>query len=210
MTYEDSFNQNLAGSVAMQYNQPPKNHDDLGISDVLQTLMLTDTDIQRILKGNISEPLDKLNAILTKLDQNPKAITVQGEEIITIGSSEAKEITQTLKDINKQMADYKSMIPFLFALSPLIKVSNLSQKTAEYYIQKINLMVTRYRITSTKSSDSILDKNFFDAYLLVAQSNILSAVNGWYTRMATEEKRHIISTVETPRQQRNKRKIGVF
>lgn len=185
-------------AVQGSFQQPYSQRDESGIDQILQSLMLDDTDVKRILKGNIQEPLNKL-----------QQLTIQCFQMQQIDKEQGYKIIELLKDINGQMKHYKRMIPYLLLLSPLMKLSNISEKEAASLRRRVGIIIMRDRLDQEDEEDALQEANWFDSIEMLVDAGINCSINGWMIKQIAEERKTVNTVIQDSTPQR-KRKFGVF
>jgi hypothetical protein len=185
-------------AVQGSFQQPYSQRDESGIDQILQSLMLDDTDVKRILKGNIQEPLNKL-----------QQLTIQCFQMQQIDKEQGYKIIELLKDINGQMKHYKRMIPYLLLLSPLMKLSNISEKEAASLRRRVGIIIMRDRLDQEDEEDALQEANWFDSIEMLVNAGINCSINGWMIKQIAEERKTVNTVIQDSTLQR-KRKFGVF
>lgn len=185
-------------AVQGSFQQPYSQRDESGIDQILQSLMLDDTDVKRILKGNIQEPLNKL-----------QQLTIQCFQMQQIDKEQGYKIIELLKDINGQMKHYKRMIPYLLLLSPLMKLSNISEKEAASLRRRVGIIIMRDRLDQEDEEDALQEANWFDSIEMLVDAGINCSINGWMIKQIAEERKTVNTVIQDSTLQR-KRKFGVF
>jgi hypothetical protein len=185
-------------AVQGSFQQPYSQRDESGIDQILQSLMLDDTDVKRILKGNIQEPLNKL-----------QQLTIQCFQMQQIDKEQGYKIIELLKDINGQMKHYKRMIPYLLLLSPLMKLSNISEKEAASLRRRVGIIIMRDRLDQEDEEDALQEANWFDSIEMLINAGINCSIEGWMIKQIAEERKTVNTVIQDSTLQR-KRKFGVF
>jgi hypothetical protein len=185
-------------AVQGSFQQPYSQRDESGIDQILQSLMLDDTDVKRILKGNIQEPLNKL-----------QQLTIQCFQMQQIDKEQGYKIIELLKDINGQMKHYKRMIPYLLLLSPLMKLSNISEKEAASLRRRVGIIIMRDRLDQEDEEDALQEANWFDSIEMLVNAGINCSIEGWMIKQIAEERKTVNTVIQDSTLQR-KRKFGVF
>jgi len=201
-----------ATAVQMSQQQSPASSDP-NIDLILQSLMIDDTDVKRILKGEIHEPLNRFRQCITDLS----ATTLDCYKIKSIDNEQGKEIlfqiqeSKVLMDkIELQLARYYHMVPYLLMLSPLVRLSNIDGKRVDSYCRKIGIMIGRDKLMSSFDEGSYETHNFYDALQMLIELALHESQEGWKARIVTEEKKQVTTLIQDKTGGQRKKKFGIL
>ena len=200
----------IAFDSALKSQSPPS---DPNIDLILQSLMVDDTDVKRILKGEIHEPLNRFRQCITDLSTTAldcyklKSIDkTQGEDLLfQIGESQ-----KLMNKIELQLARYYHMVPYLLMLSPLVRLSNIDGKRVDAYCRKIGIMIGRDKLMSSWDEGSYETHNFYDALQMLIELALHESQEGWKARIVTEEKKQVITEIHDRTGQQRKKRFGII
>ena len=200
----------LKATAVQISNQPTPVQSDPNIDLILQSLMIDDTDVKRILKGEIHEPLNRFRQCLTDLS----ATVLDCYKVKSIDDGQGKELLFQIQEaqvlmnkIELQLARYYHMVPYLLMLSPLVRLSNIDGKRVDGYCRKIGIMIGRDKLMSSWDEGSYETHNFYDALQMLIELALHESQEGWKARIVTEEKKQVITEIhdKTGGAQRKKR-----
>jgi len=201
-----------ATAVQMSQQATPATSDP-NIDLILQSLMIDDTDVKRILKGEIHEPLNRFRQCITDLS----ATALDCYKIKSIDNEQGKEIlfqiqeSKVLMDkIELQLARYYHMVPYLLMLSPLVRLSNIDGKRVDSYCRKIGIMIGRDKLMSSFDEGSYETHNFYDALQMLIELALHESQEGWKARIVTEEKKQVTTLIQDNAGRQRKKKFGIF
>ena len=201
-----------ATAVQMSQQQSPASSDP-NIDLILQSLMIDDTDVKRILKGEIHEPLNRFRQCITDLS----ATALDCYKIKSIDNEQGKEIlfqiqeSKVLMDkIELQLARYYHMVPYLLMLSPLVRLSNIDGKRVDSYCRKIGIMIGRDKLMSSFDEGSYETHNFYDALQMLIELALHESQEGWKARIVTEEKKQVTTLIQDKTGGQRKKKFGIL
>jgi len=200
----------IALDSSLKVQSPPS---DPNIDLILQSLMVDDTDVKRILKGEIHEPLNRFRQCITDLS----ATALDCYKLKSIDNEQGKEllfqIGESQKLMNKielQLARYYHMVPYLLMLSPLVRLSNIDGKRVEAYCRKIGIMIGRDKLMSSWEEASYETHNFYDALQMLIELALHESQEGWKARIVTEEKKQVTTVIQDKGGLQRKKRFGVF
>jgi hypothetical protein len=201
-----------ATAVQMSQQQQPVSSDP-NIDLILQSLMIDDTDVKRILKGEIHEPLNRFRQCITDLS----ATALDCYKIKSIDDEQGKEILFQIQESQKlmnkielQLARYYHMVPYLLMLSPLVRLSNIDGKRVDAYCRKIGIMIGRDKLMASWDEESYETHNFYDALQMLIELALHESQEGWKARIVTEEKKQVITEIHDKTGGQRKKRFGVF
>jgi hypothetical protein len=189
----------MAKNIAVQSAHLPSPSTDPNIEIVLQGLMIDDTDLKRILKGEIQEPLNKLREIVENLNQiviecfkTQSVEPEQGKEIL----GAVQGIKPLMEKIEVRLTRYYKMVPYLLVLSPLTRLSNLTVPMVESLKRKVGIMIGRDKLMASGGDESFENANFWDALEMSCCIAIQDSLGGWKMQGVVTEKRQVSTIIE--------------
>ena len=87
---------------------------------VLQNLMVADTNLERILKGEVHEAIDNLQHLITSATAMEK-----------IDNALAFNILAVCRDIKKELGNYMRIVPYLMLMSHLMRLTNIDKEEVQ-------------------------------------------------------------------------------
>jgi len=202
----------MTKTIAMQIAHQPSPATDPNIDMILQSLMIDDTDVKRILKGEIQEPLNRFRELIENLNQlivecykNKAVDPIVGKDILAC----VQDGYPLMEKIEKQLARYFHNIPYLLLLSPLTRLSNVDGKKVEALCRKVGIMIGRDKLMSVGDESSFENLNFYDALEILINLAFHESEAGWKAKVVTEEKK-TVQTVITDTTGQRKKKWGIF
>lgn len=181
-------------ALAIQEGMRPTPPSDPNLDMVLQSLFVDDSEIKRILKGEINESVDKLDVVTKKLGE----FVLSCVQLGSIDKAQAETIIALLRQTNPlvdqiqfQLSRYFRMTPYLLLLSPLVRLGNNDKKSVDEYCRKVELMIGRDKLMSTWDEGIFDLTNFFDALTILIKMAFRESENGFKVRILTEEKRQV-------------------
>jgi len=200
-------------AIAMQIAHQPSPATDPNIDMILQSLMIDDTDVKRILKGEIQEPLNRFRELIENLNQlivecykNKAVDPIVGKDILAC----VQDGYPLMEKIEKQLARYFHNIPYLLLLSPLTRLSNVDGKKVEALCRKVGIMIGRDKLMSVGDESSFENLNLYDALEMVIDLALHESENGWKARVVTEEKKTVQTVITDQTGGQRKKKWGIF
>jgi len=186
----------IARQTAIQIQQQKAQMEESTPDIMLQNLMIDDSYLKRILKGDIQEPLDNLSALIIECTQHQK-----------IDNENAFKISELLRTINSQLAGYKQLKPFLMLLTPLMALTNLDEKQIKKLKRRVSIMVRRVMLDMDEDDLESSDVNFWEALKLIVWNRIDDSLHGWKANVVTEQKKIIETRFTEPPK---KKRFGIF
>jgi hypothetical protein len=191
-------NEMMKTAIAQANQQPQPAISDPNVDAMLQSLLLDDTDVKRILKGEIQELLNQLRQCLAQLTSTSlecyktKMVDMeQGKEILF----QIQEANVAMARIEIQLARYHHMVPYLLLSSPLVSLSNITQRQEEAYCRKVGIMIGRDKLMSAWDEASYETHNFYDSIQILIELRFHEAREGWKAKIVTEEKKNIVTEI---------------
>lgn len=204
----------IVKATALQMSQQPSQQSDPNIDLILQSLMIDDTDVKRILKGEIHEPLNRFRQCVGELSD----LTLDCVKFQSVDFEQGKKLLGVIAEsqmlmgkIELQLARYYHMVPYLLMLSPLVRLSNIDGKKVDAYCRKVGIMIGRDKLMSSWDETSYESHNFYDALTMLIELALHESQEGWKAKIVTEEKKQVITEIRdrTSGAQRKKR-FGIF
>jgi hypothetical protein len=202
-------------ATAVQMSQQPQPvMSDPNVDAMLQSLLLDDTDVKRILKGEVQEPLNQLRKCIETLSNT----SIECYKLKTIDLEQGREILFQLQEaqvlmgkIELQLVRYHHMVPYLLLSSPLVSLSNITQRQEESYCRKVGIMIGRDKLMSAWDEASYETHNFYDSVQILIELRFHEAREGWKARIVTEEKKQVITEIhDKTGGGLRKKKFGIF
>ena len=205
-------NELIKAQAVIQSHQPSMPTDP-NIDMILQSLMIDDTDLKRILKGEIQEPLNRLRETIELLNQTVvecvknKSVDVgQAEDIL----ASVLEVKPLMERVEQRLTRYYHMVPYLLQLSPLTRLSNLTQPMVDFYKRKIGIMVGRDKLMASGGDESFENANFWDALQMSCEIAVQDSLGGWKMQGVVTEKRQVSTIIEDRSTQQRKKRWGLI
>ena len=164
---------------------------------ILQSLLVDDSDLKRILKGEIHEAIQELSQMV-----------LDASAMQRIDNPLAFKILGVCKQVNVQLAKYQKILPYLMLLSPLMRLTNITAKQARILKLRITVMVHRDLLDIDEDELELTDINFYESLKLLCFNAVDDSVMGWKANVVTEQKKVIETRLVENRQR--KRKWGIF
>lgn len=184
-----------AQAIQYAHQQPYPSRTDPQIEAIMTSLFLQDSDVSRILKGEFQEPMNKLQKITVQCIQHKQISYDQGLEILAY-----------LQEINRKLSRYYNKVPYILSLSPMMKLSNITEKEAQAIYDRQELMVLTDKANRVDDEDNYEDDNWYTAILNLMFVTGRCSVNGFMIKQLVEEKK----TVSTIIEDRSAKKKGRF
>jgi len=208
-----SSSSDMTKAISMQLANQPSPPSDPNLDMMLQSLMIDDTNVKLILKGEIQEPLNRFRELLQSLSPTivecfkTKTInTVQGNELIAL----LLELKPVLEAIEKRLGRYYHNVPYLLLLSPLVRLGNLDKKEVDGLCRKVGIMIGRDKLMAVGDESSFENLNFYDALYTLIFMALHESEEGWKMRAVTEEKRTVQTVIHDTTGQQRKKRFGIF
>lgn len=194
----DPTNKLAAVQIGMQTaNQQQPTDPNLEL--IYQSLLCDDPEVKRLIKGEVQEPLNKWRQLITVLDNviverddSPMMTQAQAARIICL----LEESNQLMVKLDYQLRKYRYYLPHLLMLSPLMRLSIITQKQANQIKLRQKLMISRDRLRASSSPDhDLLDENWFDAILIAMNMAVQESVDGKKLEAITKDTRQITTVI---------------
>lgn len=177
----------FARRVAVQVQQQRVQMEQTGADVLLQNLMVADSDLKRVLKGEIQEPLDMLRDLI-----------IDYAEFDKIKIKDASKILNILKTINKRISRFQRLVPYSMLLSHLMRLTNIDEKEMRYLKRKVSIMIRRDILDMDEEDLELTDVNFYDSLKIICWNAINDSLHGWKAKVVTEQKRIIEQEFKEP------------
>ncbi len=184
---------------------------------IMQSLMIDDADVKRILKGEIHEPINRLNQMIVAfqqqiswMEENPLITAKENTDLFTVLSNIKKILGIVEKQqtaIYNQLESYKEYVPYLMLLSPSTVLSNITRKEAEILWRKMDIMLMRSKLKAKRKSRTMETRNFYDAVGIKLYLQLQRSIEGHTFFGLTREKKEVTTIVQD---QTNKNKRRLF
>lgn len=178
----------IARQYAIGVPQQQAMMDESSSDVVLQGLMVDDSELKRILKGDVLEPLNTLAEYVVLFDKAQ-----------AIDHAQAERIGDLLEKINARMVKFQRLIPYQILLSPLMRLTNIDEKAAKLLKLRISLMIGRDLLDINEDELEMADVNFYDALELACFNAVSDSTKGWKANVVTEQRKIIKTTIEEAR-----------
>lgn len=192
-------------AVAIQTSHMPSSSNiDPNLQAVMDSLQLSDSNVYRILRGEIHELMDKQGQLIVTLQQTIEDFqnihTTTINETTQIRLAEIRNELIKLGTINDKMTmelqQYQKMVPYILMLSPLMWLSNLSSKAVRDIQFRQSLMVQRDRCLRSDESEGFDDDNILDSIEMLMHVMVAGAERGWKSDVIRNEVRETKTTIE--------------
>jgi len=207
------MSQDIVKAQIVAQSHQPSMPSDPNIDMILQSLMIDDTDLKRILKGEIQEPLNRLRDTIELLNQTViecvKAKSVDGGEAQEILAA-VLDVKPLMERVEARLTRYYHMVPYLLLLSPLTRLSNLTQQMVDALKRKIGIMIGRDKLMASGGDESFENANFWDALQIACEIAVQDSLGGWKMQGVVTEKRQVSTIIEDRSAQQRKKRFGVF
>ena len=197
----------IAKAYTIQAGLQPSASSGPNLEMALQGLMIDDTELKNILKGEIQIPLNRFREIVEDLNQivvecfkKQLIDSSQGQEIL----ARVQEIRPLMEKIDMRLTRYYKMVPYLLVLSPLTRLSNLTVQIVEGLKRKVGIMIGRDKLMASGSDESFEDANFWDALEIACCIAIQDSLGGWKMQGVVTEKRQVSTIIEERGPQKKK------
>jgi hypothetical protein len=188
-------------------NQPQPTDPNLEL--IYQSLLCDDPEVKRLIKGEVQEPLNRwrqiiemLNSCVSERDESPIITQQQAAQIIAL----MRESNTLMDRLEKQMKKYRYYLPHLLMLSPLMRLSIITQKQANKIKLRQQLMVNRDRLRASSSPDhDLLDENWFDAVLIAENMAVQESVEGRKLEAITKDTKQVTTVINDQTRQKSSR-----
>ena len=178
----------LARQAAIQYQQQKAQMEETTPDAILQGLMIDDADLKLMLKGEIQEPLNRVRELIVEFSALEK-----------MDNEHARRIIELLNTLDSRLARYQRLKPFLMLLSPLVGLTNFSEKEAVMWKRRVSIMIRRQILDMDEEELEIDDVNFWESLKMLIWIKITDSVMGWKPRIVTEQKKIIQTEFPQPK-----------
>jgi hypothetical protein len=205
-------------AMGIQAAHMPSGNIDPNLQAIMDSLQLADSNVYRILKGEIHELMDKQGQILIGLQQNIEEFKINNAAVpdneanllLAKIHNDLVSLGQTNDKIVLELQEYYKMVPYLLMLSPLMWLSNLSTKAVRDIQFRQSLMVQRDRCLRDDESDGFDDDNILDSIEILMHVMVAGAEKGWKSNVIRNEVREVKTTIEDHTSSGEKKKGGIL
>lgn len=204
-------------AYSLQQSHMPNQPSEPQLDAMMQSLMIDDPDIKRILKGEIHEYMNQLSQMLTyfKMQSEKQLADFKlGDEEnatrLTAIHIQIGEMEKQLEAIQKELKRYRRYIPYLLLFTSTSVLSNITEKEAKKLYGKVDIMVTRDELDNADDDDVLESQNFFDAVRVAYYLHVMRNVEGHTFRGLIEEKRTVTSVIQDNTHKPRKKFLGVL
>jgi hypothetical protein len=208
-------------SIQASHMSSPDNVDP-NLQAIMDSLQLSDSNVYKILKGEIHQLISRFEETLISFQQAVKdfqdnnSAMSQQEVNLKLGQllAQQTELFVCIRNIQLELQQYYKMVPYLLMLSPIMWLSNLSTKQVRDTVFRQSLMIQRDRcLRDDDSEGSFDDDNFLDAVEILMHTIVAGSEKGWKSNIIRNEVREVTTTIRdqtsNPDKQRKKR-LGIF
>lgn len=197
-------------------NYPSPQPIDPNVEAMLQSLLIEDPSLMRILKGEIQEVLNKVEESRLRFVQQSSVLfdhykllsPDQGLNQLMRLICGLKDLSNDLEGVKKEAKRYRRYVPYLLLFTSSSVLSNVSEKQAIALWRKIDIMITRDRLDCMDDENALEDLNFFDSIGIKAYLHILRNVGGHTFKGLIEEKRTVTNVITDQTQKQKGRGRG--
>lgn len=191
---------------------------DPNVESMLQSLLIEDPSLMRILKGEIQETLNKVEESNLRLNQFFQALLDRFKPLppeILMGqvvelNRLLKVLGEAVQKVHREARWYKHIVPYLLLFTSSSVLSNITEKEANGIWRKIDIMITRDRLDCMDDESLLGDLNLFDSIGIKAFLHIRRNVSGYTFKGLIEEKRTVQNIITDTTLQPKKRRFGLF
>jgi hypothetical protein len=195
----DNTNKIVAAQIAGGAMNQPSPQTDPQLELIYQSLLCDDPEVKRLIKGEVQEPLNRwrqltqlLNDCVNARDDSSILTESQAAQIIGL----LKEANLLMSKLETQMKKYRYYLPHLLMLSPLMRLSIITQKQANQIKLQQRLMVNRDRLRANATGESdLLDENWCDAVLIAENMAVQESVDGRKLEAITKEAKQVTTVI---------------
>jgi hypothetical protein len=190
---------------------------DPNLQAIMDSLQLSDSNVYKILKGEIHQLISRFEETLITFQQSIKdyqnhyAVIDSKEALLNLNLllAQQTELFELIQRMQLELQQYYKMVPYLLMLSPIMWLSNLSSKQI-----RDTVMIQRDRcLRDDDSEGSFDDDNFLDAVEILMHTIVAGSERGWKSNIIRNEVREVTTTIRdqtaNPDQKRKKR-LGIF
>jgi hypothetical protein len=195
---------------------------DPNLQAIMDSLQLSDSNVYKILKGEIHQLISRFEETLITFQQSIKdyqnhyAVIDSKEALLNLNLllAQQTELFELIQRMQLELQQYYKMVPYLLMLSPIMWLSNLSSKQIRDTVFRQSLMIQRDRcLRDDDSEGSFDDDNFLDAVEILMHTIVAGSERGWKSNIIRNEVREVTTTIRdqtaNPDQKRKKR-LGIF
>lgn len=200
-------------------HMPTQNASDPNLQAIMDSLQLGDSNVYRILRGEIEELMDLLSQELVLFRQQSEVYNnhymtmnqTQQEAQLAKILAHQNSMLKIVSSIKTELQHYYKMVPYLLMLSPLMWLSNLTKQQVRDIQFRQSLMVQRDRCLREEDCDnSFDDDNFLDAVEVLMHVMVAGAREGWKSNIIRNEVREVKTTIEDRTAPEKKARSGLF
>jgi hypothetical protein len=188
------------------------------IDAMMQSMMIQDADLMRILKGDIHDQLMLLEKMIANFNIQMQPLVdyftgmKETQVIVRINqlSSQANEMSKQLTAVEAQLKRYRRYVPYLLLFTPTTVLSHITEKQAIKLFNKVDIMVTYDELDCEDDDASIEDHNFFQAIRIAYFLHVLRNVEGHTFKGLIEERRVVTNMINDQTNKSRKKLFGVF
>jgi hypothetical protein len=209
--------------VAIQHSHiPSQDNIDPNLQAIMDSLQLSDSNVYKILKGEIHNLITRFEETLIEFQQSVTDFQLNSSAMpnpevqlkLSQLLSQQKEMFDLASKIKLELQQYYKMVPYLLMLSPIMWLSNLSTKQVRDTMFRQSLMIQRDRCLIDDDCESAFDDyNFTEAVEILMHTIVAGSEKGWKSNIIRNEVREVTTTIRDqtsgPQQQRKKR-LGIF
>lgn len=178
----------IARATAIQTQQQRAQLEESTTDIFLQNLMIDDSDLKRILKGEVQEPLNQLQELVIECNTHQK-----------IDVEHALKILEVLKTLNLRLSKFQKIVPYLILLSPLMRLTNIDEKEVKMLKRRVSIMIRRDILDMDEEELELTDVNFYEALKIMCWNAIGDSFMGQKARIVTEQKKIIETKFTEPK-----------
>lgn len=167
---------------------------------IYQSLLCDDPEVKQLIKGEVREPLNRWKHLINLVDDALNAYT-EDSPILTEKQAQMligyiAEANRLMSNLEVQMKKYRYYLPHLLMLSPLIRLSIITQKQANHIKSMQQLMINRDRLRARSTGElDLLDENWFDAVSIMESMAVQESVNGEKLMAITKESKQVTTVI---------------
>lgn len=205
-------------AYSLQQAQQPNTQTDPQLDAVMQSLLIDDSDLKRILKGDLHEYLNQLKQMMVYFQQRSTLLLEyfmsnkqnDNTALLALILKQLQEIDQQVSSVATQVKKYRRYVPYLLVFTPTSVLSNITEKEARKIYRKFDIMITRDELDCADDDELLEDKNFFDGLRIAYYLHVMRNTDGHTFRGLIEEKRTVTSVIADNTQKTRKKVLGIF
>lgn len=198
----------------------PSGEQDPSLHAIFDSLQLSDSNVEKILQGEVNVLMERLAFMITDFQQNAEeyknfymtANQEKAEVMLLKLLGVQKDVKKTVADLETELEQYRKMVPYLLMLSRLMWLSNLSAKQVRDIQFRQSIMIQRDRCLRGDDADGVMDDNFLDALEILMHNQVAGGERGWKSNVLRNEVREVRTTIEdrTSGGEPRRKKWGIF